>query len=108
LAGPAPSAAATSTATTAAPTSWPTTSAAAVMAAVSRAVRMRVIVRMPFDGHIDQLRRDSRGGNLVADIMFDIGQRHGEFLARETNRVAFGARTRRAAYAMHVIRGVLR
>ncbi len=55
-----------------------------------------------------QVERDRLDRNLVTDIGLDVRQRLDVFLAAETDRVTFRAQARRAADAVHVIRGILR
>jgi hypothetical protein len=56
----------------------------------------------------EQLRGDRCRRNFVAQIALDLGQRHGELFASEADRIAFRAGTSCTAYAMNIIRSVLR
>jgi len=44
----------------------------------------------------------------VADVLLDVRQRDGVFLAAEAYRVALGAGARSAADAMHIVLGIVR
>ena len=46
--------------------------------------------------------------NFAADVFFDVRQRNGVFLAREADRIAFGARASGATDAVDVVCAVLR
>ena len=44
----------------------------------------------------------------MPDVLFDVRQRDGVFLAAEADGVALGAGARGAAYAMHVVFRIVR
>jgi hypothetical protein len=56
----------------------------------------------------EQLRGDRCRRDFVAQIALDLGQRHGELFASEADRIAFRTGTGGTAYAMDIIRSVLR
>jgi hypothetical protein len=53
-------------------------------------------------------RRNGRRGDFVAEVALDLRQGYREFLAGETDGVAFRSGASRAADAMHVVRRILR
>src|SRR5579863_8373205 len=72
-------------------------------------VRTGAVYRRPGDHPGgEQFRCDGREGNLVADVGFDVRQRHGVLLAGEADRIALGAGARGAPDPMHVVGRVLR
>ncbi len=105
---PARIVAAIATASAAAPTAaWPatTTGAAATRCATGAAEAAPLAVRHGDLGQ--QFLRYRCHRNPPTDVAFDIGQRLHEVFAAETDRVALGAGTRRAADAMYVVFGIL-
>src|SRR6185295_17972077 len=102
-----PATAAATTTTRAAPA---TTTSTTTMATH----RTRAVFRIPFLVHrrlefLGQQFWFDRGHlDLVRDVVLDLGQRHGVFLAAEADRVALRAGARGAADAMHVVGGILR
>lgn len=105
--------AATTTATTIAITmtsSTATTATAARLAAATTAAIAEVTSRHT-SGRDDlgqHVTCDRCDGQLATDVRFDIRQGNHVLFATETDRVAFGARTRRATDAMNVVFRILR
>src|SRR5689334_12139067 len=93
VARPLSSATAATTSGSAAATA--TAAAAGPPAVTVMAVPPAVFTRLHILGQ--QLECNGRRRHLVPDVVLDLRQRHRVFLARETDRVAFRAGSRRAA-----------
>src|SRR6185369_5055764 len=83
------------------------TASATTTTVTGREVLARLV---PGEMHIlgHQLRRNRAARNGVSDVFFNVRQALRIVLAAEADGVAFGAGTRRAADAMHIVGAILR
>ena len=105
-AAPTASATATTAARRAAASAASTTTAATARTAARTAEATALIAR--HGDFREQFLRHGGDRNLASDVVLDVRQRLHVVFAAEADRVALGARPRRAADAMHVVFRVLR